>query len=99
MSEENQQKPTQKPGPKWTQDHFYDSYQEATVRVVELNKLWTEKDQQYMQTKIRRRSNGRFLVKFRKDPVFTEQEKKNGNNSRKNKRNSKAGKFDAQTSV
>jgi len=99
MSEEIQQNPTQKPGPKWTQDRSYDSYQDATTRVTELNKMWEEKGQQNMQTKIRRRSSGCFLVKFRKDPIFTEQEKKNGNNSRKNKRNPKAGKFDAQASI
>jgi len=90
---------TQKPGPKWTNDHYYNSYADASVRVKSLLSDWQETKQDNMQTKIRRRSDGRFLVKYRKDPAFTSKEKKNGNSNRKNKRNSGNGKFDTQASV
>lgn len=90
---------TQKQGPKWTIDHNCDSYQDALNRVSSLMSKWTDNKQDNMQTKIRRKSDGKFLVKYRKDPAFSKKETKSGNNNRKNKRNSGNGKFDAQASV
>lgn len=90
---------TQKNGPKWTNDQYHTSYADASARVKSLLSGWQEAKEDNMQTKIRRRSDGRFLVKYRKDPAFAPKEKKNGNSNRKNKRNSGNGKFDTQASV
>ena len=90
---------TQKNGPKWTNDKFYESHEGALKRISELMSKWTESKEDNMQTKIRRRADGRFLVKYRKDPAFAPKEKKSGNSNRKNKRNSGNGKFDSEGSV
>ena len=54
-----------------------------------------------IQTKIRRRANGMFLVKYRQDPALIKEEKKSGKKSRKSRKgdtNKRKLKFDA-TSV
>jgi len=81
-------------GSKWTNDHMFPTYDEAINRLTKLNTMWTSDKQDHMQTKIRRRANGMFLVKYRKDPAFQKENKKNGSNNKKNKRNSKKGKVD-----
>jgi hypothetical protein len=88
-----------KSGSKWTNDHMFPTYEEAIDRLAKLNTMWTKDKQDHMQTKIRRRSNGKFLVKYRKDPAFTKESKKDGRSNRKNKRNTKKGKTDTGTSV
>lgn len=95
MTEKNEVKA----GPKWTNDHVCSTYEEAVARLAKLNAIWTDDKQDHMQTKIRRRANGKFLVKYRKDPAFTKENKKDGRSNRKNKRNTKKGKADTGTSV
>jgi hypothetical protein len=84
---------------KWTNDHMFPTYEEAIERLTKLNTIWTNDKQDHMQTKIRHRANGKFLVKYRKDPTFVKETKKNGRNNRKNKGNTKKGKVDTGTSV
>ena len=73
-----------KPGPKWTNDKTLSTHLEK---------------QESMQTKIRLRSDGRYLVKYRKEPIHNEKEIKDGNHNRKNKRTTNSPKFDAYTSI
>ena len=72
-----------KQGKPWTSGGFFDSYEFATQGVAELKEKWKETKQEHMQTKIRRRTNGKFLVKYRKDPSFIKEERKNGKKDRK----------------
>lgn len=88
-----------KKGKAWTNANFSDTYEEACTQVTTLKQNWSKKGQEHMQTKIRRRSDGRFLVKYRKDPEHSKESKENGNNSKKNKRNTKKGKFDLEAGV
>jgi len=94
-----EQKEEVKLGSKWTNDHMYTTYEEAITRLTKLNTIWTNDKQDHMQTKIRRRANGKFLVKYRKDPAFIKETKKNGRSNRKNKGNTKKGKANIGTSV
>ena len=94
-----EQKEEVKLGSKWTNDHMCTTYEEAIDRLAKLNTIWTNDKQDHMQTKIRRRANGKFLVKYRKDPVFVKETKKNGRSNRKNKGNTKKGKANIGTSV
>ena len=88
-----------KPGPKWTNDKTLSTHLEALTRVEKLNLDWKNKKQESMQTKIRLRSDGRYLVKYRKEPIHNEKEIKDGNHNRKNKRITNSPKFDAYTSI
>mgnify|MGYP003151786059 FL=1 len=87
-------KEVQKPGPKWSLGRTFPTYEEAANQVEVLKKSFTDNNQENMQTKIRRKSNGMFLVKYRKDPAFAK-ETKNGSGNKKNKGNTKKGKTDA----
>ena len=59
-------------GHPWTNAGFFDTY--------DLAKQQTEKiSESGVQTKIRRRANGKFLVKYRQDPALVEEKMKNGN--------------------
>jgi len=80
-------------GRPWTDAGYFDSYELAKQKV---EKITSDE----LQTKIRRRSNGTYLVKYRKlaDLVATE-EKKSGKNKRRNKKTPSGGKFDASTVV
>jgi len=91
-------KEVEKPGPKWTLNKTFPTYEGATKQVEILKNSFTENKQENMQTKIRRKANDTFLVKYRKDPAFTK-ETKNGSGNKKNKGNSKKGKTDTGTSV
>jgi hypothetical protein len=71
------------------------TYEEAIDRLAKLNTMWTNDKQDHMQTKIRRRATGKFLVKYRKDPAFQKENKKNERSNKKNKRNPKKGKTNA----
>tara|TARA_R110000824_G_scaffold99152_3_gene236275 strand:- start:1528 stop:1821 length:294 start_codon:yes stop_codon:yes gene_type:complete len=88
-----------KTGPTWTNDHMFATYEEATTRLEKLTTKWTDDKQENMQTKVRLRANGMFLVKYRKDPAFQKEKKKNGSGNGKNKNNTKKGKTDTGTSV
>jgi len=85
---------TQKPGPKWTLGKTFPTYEEAENQITVLKNSFVENKQENMQTKIRRKANGSFLVKYRKDPAF-QKETKDGSSNKKNKRNTKKGKADA----
>jgi len=87
------------PGPKWTNDNTCSTHLEALTRVEKLKEEWIKKKQENMQTKVKRKADGRFIVKYRKDPAFTTKETKNGNSNRKNKRNTSSPKFNADASV
>tara|TARA_R110002012_G_scaffold320862_1_gene546259 strand:- start:1710 stop:2000 length:291 start_codon:yes stop_codon:yes gene_type:complete len=91
-------KEVQKPGPKWSLGKTFPTYEEATNQVEILKKSFAENNQENMQTKIRRKANDTFLVKYRKDPAFTK-ETKNGSGNKKNKGNSKKGKTDTGAGV
>ena len=88
-----------KPGPKWTNDKVFSTHLEALTRVEKLILDWKNKKQESMQTKIRLKSDGRYLVKFRKEPTNIEKEMKDGNRNRKNKRTTSSPKFNADASV
>jgi len=75
-----------KQGKPWTNGGFYDNYDFATQGVAKLKEKWKEAKQEHMQTKIRRRANGKFLVKYRKDPSFTKEVRKNGKKDRKSRK-------------
>ena len=91
-------KEVQKPGPKWSLGKTFPTYEGATNQVEILKKSFAENNQENMQTKIRRKANDTFLVKYRKDPAFTK-ETKNGSGNKKNKGNSKKGKTDTGAGV
>ena len=82
---------------KKTQNKTYNITRGASSSLKELvevlKKSFKENNQENMQTKIRRKSNGMFLVKYRKDPAFAK-ETKNGSGNKKNKGNTKKGKAD-----
>jgi len=80
-------------GRPWTDAGLFNSYELAKQKV---EKITSDE----LQTKIRRRSNGTYLVKYRKlaDLVATE-EKKSGKNKRRNKKATGGGKFDASSAV
>ena len=99
MEENMTEEKKTKKGKAWTNANFSDTYEEACTQVTTLKQNWSKKGQEHMQTKIRRRPDGRFLVKYRKDPEHSKESKENGNNSKKNKRNTKKGKFDLEAGV
>jgi len=88
-----------KAGPKWTNDNLFLTHLEALTRLEKLKLDWQNKKQENMQTKIRRKADGRFLVKYRKDPAFNVKETKNGNRNRQNKRTTGNPKFNADASI
>ena len=88
-----------KPGPKWTVNKTFSTFEEATSQVETLKNQWAKDKQENMQTKVRRRANGKFLVKYRLDPTIKKENKKNGSGNRKNKSNTKKGRTDTGTSV
>ena len=81
-------------GHSWTNAGFFDTYDLAKQQTEEIK-------QSGLQTKIRRRANGKFLVKYRQEPTLKKEEKKNGKKDRKsNKRDSNKRKFEIdETSV
>ena len=87
------------PGPPWTNDKICQTHLDALTRIEKLKEDWQKKKQENMQTKVKRKADGRFIVKYRKDPAFTKKETKNGNSNRKNKRNTSSPKFNADASI
>jgi len=78
----------------WSNAGFFSTYELAKEKVQKI-----QSDE--IQTKIRRRANGMFLVKYRQDPALVKEEKKSGKKSRKSRKgntNKRKSKFDA-TSV
>ena len=96
---EKEQKEEVKPGPKWTVNKTFSTFEEATSQVKTLKNQWAKDKQENMQTKVRRRANGKFLVKYRLDPTTKKENKKDGSGNGKNKSNTKKGKTDTGTSV
>ena len=81
-------------GNPWANAGFFCTYELAKEKVEKI-----QSDE--FQTKIRRRANGMFLVKYRPDPSLIKEEKKNGKKSRKSRKgntNKRKSKFD-ETSV
>ena len=66
-------------GTPWTNAGFFDTYDLAKAQSTKI------KDDG-VQTKIRRRASGKFLVKYRQDPTLTEEKKKNGKKDRKSRK-------------
>jgi len=66
-------------GHRWTDAGYFDTYELARAKADKIK-------QDDLQTKIRRRSSGKFLVKYRKDPSLVTEEKKNGKKSRKSRK-------------
>ena len=56
-----------KEGPKWTNDRLFSLHLEALERIEKLKVEWSNKKAPNMQTKVRRRADGRFQVKYRKE--------------------------------
>jgi uncharacterized membrane protein len=78
-------------GRPWTNAGFFDTYELAKEKVVKINS-------DELQTKIRRRANGTFLVKYRQKPALKKEETKNvkkSGKSRKGNTNKRESKFDA----
>ena len=73
-------------GRPWTDVGFFESYELAKEKVSKINS-------DDMQTKIRRKSDGTYLVKCRKTTIEVE-EKKHGKGKRRNKKAPSGGKFD-----
>ena len=88
-----------KEGPKWTNDRLFSLHLEALERIEKLKVEWSNKKAPNMQTKVRRRADGRFQVKYRKEPVLNEKETKDGNRNRKNKRTTSSPKFNADAGI
>ena len=81
-------------GSPWTNAGFFSTYELAKEKVVKIQN-------EGLQTKIRRRANGNFLVKYRQDPALIKEETKNVKKSRKSRKTNtdkREPKFDA-TSV
>ena len=70
-----------------------------TDNIEKLKVEWSNKKAPNMQTKVRRRADGRFQVKYRKEPVLNEKETKDGNRNRKNKRTTSSPKFNADAGI
>jgi hypothetical protein len=78
-------------GHPWTNAGFFDTYELAKEKVAKINS-------DALQTKIRRRANGSFLVKYRKDPTLVKEETKNVKKSGKSRKGNtikREPKFDA----
>ena len=54
-------------GHPWTNAGFFNTYELAKEKVIKI------KENNNLQTKIRRRSNGMFLVKYRQDPALVKE--------------------------
>jgi len=63
----------------WSNAGFFSTYELAKEKVQKI-----QSDE--LQTKIRRRANGMFLVKYRQDPALLKEEKKSGKKSRKSRK-------------
>jgi hypothetical protein len=91
----------------WNDTAFFESFEEAEIKRQEMISLWSSDEEKYqgMQVKIRRRANGKFLVKIRLHPDFDivskpkKKVKKRGKNSRRNRANSERRMFDASAVV
>jgi len=78
-------------GRPWTDAGSFDTYELAKEKVAKINS-------DELQTKIRRRANGSFLVKYRKDPALIKEETKNVKKSGKSRKGNtikREPKFDA----
>ena len=78
-------------GHPWTNAGFFDTYELAKEKVAKI-------DSDELQTKIRRRANGVFLVKYRQDPALKKEETKNVKKSGKSRKGNtvkREPKFDA----
>jgi len=78
-------------GHSWTNAGFFSTYELAKEKVTKIQN-------EGLQTKIRRRANGMFLVKYRRDPALIKEEKKDvkkSGKSRKSNTNKREPKFDA----
>tara|TARA_R100001082_G_scaffold28775_1_gene14442 strand:+ start:92 stop:361 length:270 start_codon:yes stop_codon:yes gene_type:complete len=78
-------------GHPWTDAGFFSTYELAKEKVAKINS-------NELQTKIRRRANGSFLVKYRKDPALIKEETKNVKKSGKSRKGNtvkREPKFDA----
>ena len=78
-------------GHPWTDAGFFNTYELAKEKVAKINS-------NELQTKIRRRANGSFLVKYRKDPALIKEETKNVKKSGKSRKGNtvkREPKFDA----
>jgi hypothetical protein len=79
MTEEKVEKVKIIEGKPWTNAGFFSTYDLAKEKVQKI-----QSDQ--IQTKIRRRANGMFLVKYRQNPALVTEEKENGKKSRKSRK-------------
>ena len=85
MTEKNEGSP-------WTNAGFFNTYELAKEKVTKIQ------ENNNLQTKIRRRANGMFLVKYRKDPTLVKEETKNVKKSGKSRKSNtikREPKFDA----
>ena len=81
-------------GKTWTSKGLYDSFDEAD----EVRNLFLDSSPE-VQAKVRRTAKGKFLVKTRVHPDFEpKEEKKNGKNSRRNKKDPGRRMYDASAS-
>ena len=93
------------PNPKkWENQGFYETYELASEKRNELLSLWSSDEEKYhgMQIKVRRRSNGSYLIKTCKTLETlrkAKKGKKGGKNSRRNRQNSERRMFDASAVV
>jgi len=89
----------------WDKFGFFSSFEEADSKRKEMLSLWASDEESYqgMQIKIRRRSDGQYLIKTRLSPDFEPKRlkkvKKRGKNSRRNRANSERRMFDASAVV
>jgi hypothetical protein len=91
MIEEKVEKVKVIEGKPWANAGVFSTYDLAKEKVQKI-----QSDQ--MQTKIRRRANGMFLVKYRQIPTLVKEEKENGKKSRKSRKTNttkREPKFDA----
>lgn len=84
---------TEKAGSLWSTAGTFNTYELAADKVTKIQ------ENNNLQTKIRRRANGMFLVKYRKDPALAKEEEvknvKKSGKSRKSNTAKREPKFDA----
>ena len=89
-------------GRPWKNIARFSVFEDADNKRSELIKIWETNNTQGMQVKVRRNNSPPgFVVKTRVHPDFEpkQEKKKSGKSTKRNKKNSDRGKFDASSSV
>jgi len=85
----------------WKSESIHKEFSEADKKRKKLLDIWSSSaEHEGMQVKIKRYSDGRFVVKTRLHPDFDQKQgKKSGKNKRRNKKNSSKRKSDSPSAI